>query len=263
MAPSAVVMVTIVDCNDNAPVFASTEYHVEVSENSHTGTSLVQVNATDPDMGVNSVLRYEIISGNTRGCFKLDPESGLLTVNTSLDYEEVCQYNLTIRVSDGDDSTEDRKVAFTVVFITVLDENDNSPYFLFPTMNCSVPENLPAFTHVCAIRGLDRDVGAFGQLTYSILSSCFVVDFGGVERKESAMAVDPQTGDVHTQQTLDYEHESEYCLVVEARDKGNRASTVRVHISVKGADEFSPLRLFTLFHIIKLSWLSSFQSFGS
>ncbi|XP_019718122.1 protocadherin-16 [Hippocampus comes] len=238
---SAVVMVTIVDCNDNAPVFASTEYHVEVSENSHTGTSLVQVNATDPDMGVNSVLRYEIISGNTRGCFKLDPESGLLTVNTSLDYEEVCQYNLTIRVSDGDDSTEDRKVAFTVVFITVLDENDNSPYFLFPTMNCSVPENLPAFTHVCAIRGLDRDVGAFGQLTYSILSSCFVVDFGGVERKESAMAVDPQTGDVHTQQTLDYEHESEYCLVVEARDKGNRASTVRVHISVKGADEFSPL----------------------
>ncbi|XP_037108956.1 protocadherin-23 [Syngnathus acus] len=237
---SAVILVTVSDCNDNAPVFPSPEYHVRVSENSHPGTSLAQVNATDLDEGVNGLLRYDIISGNSGGRLKMDPESGLLVVNTPLDYEEESEYTLIIRVSDGDDSTKDRKTAFTKVFITVLDENDNGPFFLFPTFNCSVLENLPAFTHVCAIRGVDKDTGAYGQLTYSVLYSCFG-DSGGMERKESALAVDPRTGDVHTRQTLDYERESQYCLVVEARDKGDKVATVQVHVSVKGVDEFSPL----------------------
>ncbi|XP_077381246.1 protocadherin-23 [Festucalex cinctus] len=240
LSSAADILVTVSDCNDNAPVFASTEFHVQVSENSHAGTSLVQVNATDPDAGVNGRLRYDIISGNSPGRLKLDPESGLLVVNTSLDYEEDSEYALTIRVSDGGDSTEDRKVTFAVVFITVLDENDNSPFFLFPTLNCSVLENLPAFSHVCSIRSVDKDVGAYGQLTYSVLSSCFE-DFDGVARKESALAVDSRTGDVHTRQTLDYERQGEYCLVVEARDKGDKAATVNVYVSVKGVDEFSPL----------------------
>ncbi|XP_077426879.1 protocadherin-23 isoform X2 [Vanacampus margaritifer] len=249
LSSSADVLVTVSDCNDNAPVFASAEFHVLVSENSHPGTSLVQVNATDPDAGVNGLLRYDIISGNSGGRLKLDPESGLLVVNTSLDYEEDSEYTLTIQVSDGCDSTEDRKVGFGMVFITVLDENDNSPFFLFPTLNCSVLENLPAFAHVCSVRGVDKDVGAYGQLTYSVLSSCFE-DFDGVARKESALAVDPRTGNVHTRQTLDYERDGEYCLVVEARDKGDKAATVKVYVSVKGVDEFSPLFTQKQYHFL-------------
>ncbi|TNM85757.1 hypothetical protein fugu_008028 [Takifugu bimaculatus] len=50
---SAVVMVTVADCNDNAPVFSSTEYHTQVRENSAVGTHLVQVTAQDPDLGPN------------------------------------------------------------------------------------------------------------------------------------------------------------------------------------------------------------------
>ncbi|XP_061626478.1 protocadherin-23 isoform X1 [Phyllopteryx taeniolatus] len=246
---SVVVTVTVLDCNDNAPFFASTEYHVQVSENSHVGTSLAQVNASDPDLGGNGLLHYDIISGNSGGHLKLDPESGVLVVNTSLDYEEDSEYTLTIRVSDSSESPGDRKVAFTMVFIMVLDENDNSPYFLFPTFNCSVLENLPAFTHVCSIRGVDKDMGVYGQLTYSVLSSCFA-DFDGVERKESPLAVDPRTGDIRTRQTLDYEHESKYCLVVEAQDKGAKAATVRVHIFVKGVDEFSPIFTKKQYHFL-------------
>ncbi|XP_061685390.1 protocadherin-23 [Syngnathoides biaculeatus] len=237
---SAVVVVTVLDCNDNAPFFASKEYHIEVSENSHVGTSLAQVNASDPDLGVNGLLHYDIISGNRGGHLKLDPESGLLVVNTSLDYEEDSEYTLTIRVSDSSDSPGDRKEAFTMVFVTVLDENDNSPYFLFPKFNCSVLENLPALTHVCSIRGVDKDMGIYGQLTYSVLSSCFT-DFDGVQRTESPFAVDPHSGDIHTRQALDYEHESKYCLMVEARDIGAKVATVQVHIFVKGVDEYSPI----------------------
>ncbi|XP_068607158.1 protocadherin-23 [Brachionichthys hirsutus] len=238
---SAVVTVTVTDCNDNAPVFSSSEYHAQVSESSQVGTSLVQVAAQDPDLGVNGLLRYDIISGNSKGHHKLDPLSGLLVVNHSLDYEEDSKYTLTVRVSDGGESSEVRKVAFTVVFIRVLDENDNTPYFMFPTANCSVLENLPAFTHACSVHAVDNDLGPYGKLAYSILSSCFM-DYGrGSPEKKEAFAIDPLTGDIHTRQPFDYERERDYCFIVEARDKGGKAATVRLQVTIKGVDEFSPI----------------------
>lgn len=247
---SAVVMVTVTDCNDNTPVFSSTEYYAQVSENSHVGTRLIQVSAQDPDLGTNGLLRYDIISGNSKGHHKLDPQSGLLVVNHPLDYEEDSKYTLTIRASDGGESSEVRKLAFTVVFITVLDENDNTPYFMFPTVNCSVLENLPAFTHTCSVHAFDNDLGPYGQLTYSILSSCFM-DYGsGSPEKKEAFAIDPLTGDIHTRQTYDYERESEYCFVVEARDKGDKAATVRVQVTIKGVDEFSPVFTQKQYHFL-------------
>ncbi|XP_023149534.2 protocadherin-23 [Amphiprion ocellaris] len=247
---SAIIMVTVTDCNDNAPVFSSTEYHTQVSENSQIGTKLVQISAQDPDLGINGLLRYDIISGNNKGHLKLDPQSGLLVVNHLLDYEEDSKYTLTIRASDGGESSEQHKVAFTVVFITVLDENDNTPYFMFPTVNCSVLENLPAFTHACSVHAVDNDLGTYGQLTYSILSSCFM-DYGsGSPERKEAFAIDPLTGDIHTRQTFDYERESEYCFVVEARDKGDKAATVRVQVVIKGVDEFSPIFTQKQYHFL-------------
>ncbi|KAG7237073.1 hypothetical protein INR49_032818 [Caranx melampygus] len=247
---SAVVMVTVTDCNDNTPVFSSTEYHAQVSENSQVGTRLVQVSAHDPDLGINSLLKYDIVSGNSKGHLKLDPHSGLLVVNHSLDYEEDSKYTITIRATDGGESSEGHNVAFTVVFITVLDENDNTPYFTFPTINCSVFENLPAFTHACSVHALDNDLGQYGQVTYSILSSCFM-DYGsGSPDRREAFAIDPLTGDIHTRQTFDFERESEYCFVVEARDKGDKAATVRVQVTIKGVDEFSPIFTQKQYHFL-------------
>lgn len=247
---SAVVMLTVADRNDNAPVFSSTEYHAQVSESSPRGTRLVQVSARDPDLGANGLVRFDIISGNSKGHYKLDPESGLLAVNQSLDYEQDPKYILTVRASDGGEFSEKHQVAFAVVFITVLDENDNSPHFVFSTVNCSVLENLPAFTHTCSVHAVDNDLGSYGQLTYSILSPCFLdYDSGSPEKKE-AFAIDPLTGDVHTRQTFDYERESEYCFVVEARDKGGKTATVRVQVSIRGVDEFSPIFTQKQYHFL-------------
>ncbi|KAM9769368.1 protocadherin-23 [Menidia menidia] len=247
---SAVVMVSVTDCNDNAPIFSSSEYHAQVSESSQIGTRLVQVSAWDPDLGINGIVQYKIISGNSKGHLKLDPQSGILVVNHPLDYEEDFKYILTIRASDGGEALGNPKVAFAVVFITVLDENDNSPYFMFPTINCSVSENLPAFTQTCSVHAVDHDLGPYGQLTYSILSSCFL-DYGsGSPERKEAFDIDPLTGDIHTRQTFDYERENEYCFVVEARDKGDKTTTVRVQVAIKGVDEFSPVFTQKQYHFI-------------
>ncbi|KAG7264436.1 hypothetical protein CRUP_022298 [Coryphaenoides rupestris] len=263
--------VVLLDTNDNAPVFQQDTYTVSVPEDTLPGTTLLtlsaedadwapentqldygivkgnekrrfflELSAHDPDRGVNGLVHYEIISGNGKGHLLLDPNSGVLSVNGSLDYEEDSKYTLTIRASDGGIS-EDRKVAFAVVFVTVLDENDNTPYFMFPLVNCSVLENLPAFSPVCSVFAMDNDLGTYGQLTYSVLSSCFT-DYGSGSRdRKEAFAIDSLTGDIHTRQTLDYELERVLCLVVEARDKGGKAATLRVLVAIRGVDEFSPV----------------------
>ncbi|XP_064191411.1 protocadherin-23 [Anguilla rostrata] len=249
---SAAVTVTVLDVNDNAPEFGSSEYHTQVNECSPPGTSLVRLSAHDPDEGPNAQVRYDIISGNSRGLFRLDPLTGIVEVNQSLDYEEDVRFTLTVRASDGNgDGSGGGNVAFAVLYISVLDENDNSPYFPFPVVNCSVLENQPTFSLVCTVHAIDRDAGPYGRLTYSILGPCFL-DYGsGSPDRKDAFAIDPLTGDIHTRQTFDYEQEHEYCFLVEARDKGDQTATARVQILIEGVDEFSPVftRQQYLFHL--------------
>lgn len=237
---STIVSVMVLDINDNEPVFSSLEYHVQASENNQLSTFLVLVSAQDLDLGPNGTVRYDIISGNSKGLFQLNYQTGTLEASGTLDYEDETKHILTIQASDGGDP-DNRKLSFAVIFISVLDENDHLPFFRFPTINCSVAENLPAFTPVCMVHAIDQDAGSFGLLTYSILTSCFM-DYGnGNQDMNEAFTIDPLTGEIHTKQIFDYERVSEYCFVVEAIDKGDQAAMVRVQVDVEGVDEFSPV----------------------
>lgn len=236
---STIVSVTVLDVNDNEPVFRSLEYYMQVSENNQLNAFLLLVSAQDLDLGPNGTIRYDIISGNSKGLFRLNYQTGILEANGTLDYEDETKHILTVQASDSG-GPDDRKVSFAVIFITVLDENDHLPFFRFPTINCSVAENLPAFTPVCMVHAVDQDAGSFGLLTYSILTSCFM-DYGsGNQDTNEAFTIDPLTGEIHTRQIFDYERSSEYCFVVEAIDKGEQAATVRVQVDIEGVDEFSP-----------------------
>ncbi|KAK6493966.1 protocadherin-23-like [Huso huso] len=235
---SAVVSVTVIDANDNPPVFSQLEYHIQVSESIPLGSRLTEVSAHDPDEGVNAEIKFHIVSGNDKGHFRLDHRSGAVELNQSLDYEENAKFTLTVQAIDGS-SMGSRKMAFAVLFITVLDENDNSPYFMFPAMNCSILENQTAFTHVCSLYAVDHDSGPFGQVTYSILSPCSV-DYGSPNKKE-AFAIDSLTGDIYSKQTFDYERENRYCFVVQAKDKGDQTATIKVQVDIESVDEFSPV----------------------
>lgn len=237
---STTVSVMVLDINDNEPVFSSSEYYLQVSENNRLSTFLVLVSAQDLDLGPNATVRYDIISGNNKGLFRLNYQTGNLETNGTLDYEDETKHILTVQASDGG-GPDDRKVSFAVIFITVLDENDHLPFFRFPTISCSVAENLPAFTPVCMVHAIDQDAGSFGLLTYSILTSCFM-DYGsGNQDTNEAFTIDPLTGEIHTRQIFDYERTSEYCFVVEAIDKGDEAATVKVQVDIEGVDEFSPV----------------------
>ncbi len=120
------VNITVIDVNDNQPIFNSSRYVAKVPENATVGTSVLQVFATDLDSGDNGKIQYEIDRqrSDPQENFKIDKETGKIVVNKELDYETTNAYELIVVARDQGDS---KLQTTAVVSIMVLDVNDNEP----------------------------------------------------------------------------------------------------------------------------------------
>ncbi|KAL8207179.1 UNVERIFIED_CONTAM: hypothetical protein K2H54_047559 [Gekko kuhli] len=234
---TAAVSITVLDVNDNQPVFTSLEYHVHVRESTPVGSHITVVSASDYDAGSNAEVTYSIVSGNDKEHFRLDGKTGSLDLVRPLDYEETVTFSLTIQACDGGAGI--KNMAFATVFVSVLDDNDYAPIFVFPNVDCRVHENLPPFSSVCTVSALDFDTGPYGHLSYFIQSSC--LSGRGTSVDDDMFLIDPLTGAICTKQVLDFEHQNKYCFVAQARDKNDATATVTVQVTVEGTDEFDPV----------------------
>lgn len=70
------VLVSVLDINDNPPVFEHREYTATVSEDVSVGTQLLRVQAASRDTEANGEISYGIISGNEHSLFSVDPRTG-------------------------------------------------------------------------------------------------------------------------------------------------------------------------------------------
>ena len=126
--PSCTVIITIEDVNDNAPIITNNVSSVNVEENLKSSTPIFYVKAVDKDIGANGEIQYEIISGNVKNVFTIDPINGGVSVKGFLlDRETLDFYTLKIRASDKGTPTLFSDKDFTV---KVTDEDDNFPVFL-------------------------------------------------------------------------------------------------------------------------------------
>ncbi|XP_023385931.1 protocadherin-23 [Pteropus vampyrus] len=235
LSSTAIVSIEVLDVNDNPPKFNTVKYHAHVKESTPLGSHITVVSASDCDVGSHAEILYHIISGNEKGHFHLEEKTGVLYLIKPLDYEETIKFTLTIQASDE----EKKHFSFAVVFVSVLDDNDHAPQFMFSSLNCVVPENLPVFSTICSVNALDFDAGPYGELTYSILSPCSIMH--GVPPDQEPFLIDPLTGDIHAKQVLDYEKDDKYCLIVQAKDRGDSTASLMVWVDIEGTDEFEPI----------------------
>ncbi|NXT99548.1 PCD23 protein, partial [Buphagus erythrorhynchus] len=96
---TATVLITVLDVNDNPPVFSSPEYYVHVKESIPIGSHITEVSAKDYDAGTNAEITYAIISGNDRGHFCLDGRTGSVNLMKMLDYEDTMKFTLVIQAT--------------------------------------------------------------------------------------------------------------------------------------------------------------------
>lgn len=117
-----VFRIEIADKNDHKPHFEMSEYLADkLPEDSNINFIVIEVTAQDEDNA--SQIKYTIESGNIGNAFKIEQQTGKITVNSRLDYENITEYTLKIRAFDGifDD--------YATVVIKVEDVNDNPPVF--------------------------------------------------------------------------------------------------------------------------------------
>uniref|UniRef100_A0A8D8W2C8 Protocadherin-16 n=1 Tax=Cacopsylla melanoneura TaxID=428564 RepID=A0A8D8W2C8_9HEMI len=238
---TALVNIIIEDANDNVPTFLGVETALTLSEGVPVGHTILKLTATDVDLPPNSDVRFEITSGNEEELFALDPVSGVLSVQQTLDYDTgIPEHLLILKVEDGGKPPLDTPLSsITHLKITLQDENDNAPKFPISEYLEFVGENEPIGSSVFTARATDLDKGDYGKLNYSIMSSA-ASGYTDVDDSWKLFRVDAATGLVTTNAVFDYETRTRYAFSLQSTDSGGRTCRVKVRVEIESRDEFHP-----------------------
>ncbi|KAM7045299.1 protocadherin-11 X-linked isoform 2-T2 [Molossus nigricans] len=191
---NATVLVTVLDQNDNSPIFTHNEYNFYVPENLPRHGTVGLITVTDPDYGENSAVTLSILDVNDD--FTIDPQTGVIRPNISFDREKQESYTFYVKAEDGGRVSRSSTAKVT---INVVDVNDNKPVFLVPSSNYSYELVLPSSppgTVVFTVVAIDNDTGMNAELHYSIVGGntrgLFVIDqaTGNITMKEKCVVAD-------------------------------------------------------------------------
>ncbi|CAH0553770.1 unnamed protein product [Brassicogethes aeneus] len=201
---TAWILIVIEDINDNNPKFRQPFYKFSVTENSKNGVPIGTVIADDSDK--NKTITYTL-EGNfeTTSLLYLAKNTGHIVVATKIDHEIYSWLNLTVKATDSGVPPRSSRVD---LFVQILDENDNNPFFLPEPRILMVPEDTPVGSEVSVIKAKDSDSGEFGKITYLLdrISS------------QGKFVLDADTGVLRVADKLDREEKGNYLLVIEAWD---------------------------------------------
>lgn len=229
---TTVLKITIADSNDNNPVFAEPSYTIELPEDAAPGVLLVDLNATDADEGTNAKIVYSFsshVSPKVIETFRIDPDTGHLTLLRKVDFETDDLYDVDVQAQD---SGPNSMPAHCKITIKVKDINDNKPDVSLSLMGndeeaASVLELAPVDTFVALVRVDDADSGLNGEVM------CRLAREGHFRLQKTH----EKNYVILTNATLDRETRSEYGLTIIAEDRGTPSlSTVR-HFTVRVQDE--------------------------
>uniref|UniRef100_A0A8C5H7Z0 Cadherin domain-containing protein n=1 Tax=Gouania willdenowi TaxID=441366 RepID=A0A8C5H7Z0_GOUWI len=229
--------ITVLDVNDNAPVFNQSVYKATVLENSPKDTYVITVNASDADHGSNGVVTYHFsdLDSSLLNVFTINEETGIISIKGSIDYEKDKKYELRIEAKDQGGLTDLSKV-----IIEVTDVNDNAPTISVMSFTSPVSEDSPPGTTIGIINVKDLDSGDNGQVNCKI-------------EENSPFKIKSNLRNYYTLVTdtvLDREGVSDYNITVVATDSGLPPLSVRrtFHLKVSDVNDNAPVFLQSVYN---------------
>ncbi|XP_049441495.1 protocadherin gamma-A11-like isoform X10 [Epinephelus fuscoguttatus] len=227
---TVVIHVTVLDANDNVPVFSQAVYKASLPENSAVDTLVITVSATDADEGINSEITYEFdhVSDENNNAFSLDSKSGEVRIAGAIDYEKVSSYEMQISAKDGLGL-----VSYATLIIDITDINDNAPVIYLKSLTNPIPENVSPGTEVGIINVQDRDSENNRQVRCSIQQNAPFKLVPSIKNYYSLVT----TGQ------LDREVVSDYNITITASDEGSPplSSSKSVELSVADINDNPPV----------------------
>ncbi|XP_062416618.1 protocadherin beta-16-like [Pungitius pungitius] len=227
------VTIHIKDVNDNAPTFEKNEMKFKISESAITGAKFVLQRAMDLDQGINDVKNYELkptdhfalkLNHNANGYINVE-----MVLQKPLDREKQEQISLVLTAVDGG---EPQMSGTMLIFITVLDANDNAPVFTQSTYKALVTENSPRGTVVATVSASDADHGSNGKIRYSITNTFDTV--------RKVFEVNDENGEVLLIGDIDFEKSRHFEINVLASDDGGLTDSCKLIVDVQDVNDNKP-----------------------
>ncbi|XP_051939690.1 protocadherin Fat 1a isoform X4 [Hippocampus zosterae] len=224
------VLVSVLDINDNPPVFERREYAAAVPEDAAVGGQVLRVQAASRDVEAGGEIAYSIVSGNEHGAFSVDPSTGDIFVIASLDYELSHEFYITVEATDGGSPPLSD---MATVNINVTDVNDNAPVFSQSVYAAVVGEDAELGKTVLTVMAEDADGPSYNRVRYAVMD-----DNGG-----SPFIIDPIRGELKVARQLDREQTSGYTLTVLAVDSGTPplSGSAVVNVDISDVNDNPPL----------------------
>ncbi|CAG9538889.1 unnamed protein product [Cercopithifilaria johnstoni] len=223
LSSSAAVVIHIAD--RDIPIFGNHYHEAHIIENAARDSSVINVHA----VGVTgSRIGYAIKSGNEDNRFKIDFDTGMITVHKVLDREKCASYNLTIVAIDV---TRRGVRAESYVIIKVDDISDTAPHFSQFFYNISVSESTAIGTQLLKVEAVDPDIND-NYISYGIIGS-----------NASVLSVDSRTGIVSLMKSLDFETKRLFKFKLTASDSMHLTSQAHLKdllLHVMDANDIAP-----------------------
>ncbi|XP_038648330.1 protocadherin Fat 4 isoform X2 [Scyliorhinus canicula] len=165
LSSTCTLIISVLDENDNTPLFPKSVMYIDALENMRVGELVESAAATDSDSGDNAEIHYSITGSNNHGTFSISHNTGSIFLAKTMDFETQSVYHLNITAKDN--GRPPRSSTMSVV-IQVRDFNDNPPSFPPGDVFKSIMENIPVGTSVLTINAQDPDADINGELQYCI-----------------------------------------------------------------------------------------------
>ncbi|KAG0425436.1 hypothetical protein HPB47_027381 [Ixodes persulcatus] len=250
--------ISILDYNDNPPVFENGPYTFHVDEDTTIGTTVYKgVLVTDADLGINAdvqVTCQKQLTPKACSLFALrQVRLGIgkflqeIVLDKELDYEEETTYVMSLLAIDL--ATENRMNSTADVIIKVRDVQDQPPVFVAASYSATVSENSREGTSVLLVSAHDADAGVRRQLSFKLLNDTkgyfrlgvMQVDENGVHHiiiETSEVTIDREDPDIEKGGGL-YNFQIEAVEVVNGAPKGEVA-VVDVNVVIMDDDDQLP-----------------------
>uniref|UniRef100_I3NCW8 Protocadherin gamma subfamily C, 4 n=1 Tax=Ictidomys tridecemlineatus TaxID=43179 RepID=I3NCW8_ICTTR len=227
------VVVMIEDINDHAPQFLKDEIILEISESVSPGMGTILESAEDPDIGMNSLNKYQLGLNEYFSLVVKDNPDGdkypELLLQKTLDRETQSTHHLVLTALDGGNPPLSGTIQIRII---VVDANDNPPVFSQDVYRVSLREDVPPGTSVLRVMATDPDEGINAEFTYSFL--------GVAVKAQRVFYLDSSTGNIVTHQPLDFEEVERYTMNVEVKDRGSLSTQCKIIIEVLDENDNSP-----------------------
>ena len=212
--------VKVMDVNDEKPHFSQKTFQFKINENQKSRVHVGSINATDPDLGAGGKLTYSLLPKNKQFLpFKIT-DTGLISTIMSLDHEFQDIYEFHVLVKDNGKPSLNASVN---VVVEISDNNDNAPYFTFPSVN---PYNLDVvyYPHhsknITQIRASDSDSQENAFLKYEIIRG----------NSKQIFSINQYTGLLSSTHVLSQQDAGSYELEFLVKDSGSPVLSARTTV---------------------------------